>query len=78
MTGQRELGIPSRTVGPDYCRLSAFKTLVISTYNVRTLFQTGKLYQLFTGCADAGTDIIGIQEHRLTTTGSTEELWSED
>ena len=45
--------------GSDYCRLYAFKTLVISTYNVRTLFQTG--------CADAGIDMIGIQE-----------LWSED
>ena len=42
--------------GSDYCRLSAFKTLVISTYNVRTLFQTG--------CADAGIDMIGIQELR--------------
>ena len=64
--------------GSDYCRLSAFKTLVISTYNVRTLFQTGKLHQLFTGCADAGIDMIGIQEHRLFTTNPTEELWSED
>ena len=45
--------------GSDYCRLYAFKTLVISTYNVRTLFQTG--------CADAGIDMIGIQE-----------LWSEE
>ena len=64
--------------GSDYCLLSAFKTLVISTYNVRTLFQTGKLHQLFTGCADAGIDMIGIQEHRLFTTNPTEELWSED
>ena len=64
--------------GSDYCRLSAFRTLVISTYNVHTLFQTGKLHQLFTGCADAGIDMIGIQEHRLFTTNPTEELWSED
>ena len=56
--------------GSDYCRLSAFKTLAISTYNVRTLFQTG--------CVDAGIHMIGIQEHRLFTTNPTEELWSED
>ena len=48
------------------------------TANVRTLFQTGKLHQLFTGCADAGIDMIGIQKHRLFTSNSTEELWSED
>ena len=78
MTGQRELGTPSRTAGLDYCRLSAFKPLVISTYNVRTLFQTGKLHQLFTGCFYVGIDIVGILEHRLITTSSTEEIWSED
>ena len=33
---------------------------------------------MFTGCADAGIDMIGIQEHRLCTTNPTEELWSED
>lgn len=73
MTGQRKLGTPLRNVGPDYCRLSAFKTLVILLYNVRT----GKLHQLFTGC-DPGTDFIDMQEHKLITTSSTEELWSED
>ena len=30
------------------------------------------------GCADAGIDIIGIQEHRLITPNPTEELWSDD
>ena len=78
MTDQRELGTPSRTVGLDYCRLSAFKPLTICTYNVRTLFQHGKTHQLFMGCADAGVDIIGIQEHRLITPNPTEELWSDD
>ena len=78
MTDQRELGTPSRTVGLDYCRLSAFKPLTISTYNVRTLFQLGKTDQLFTGCVDAGVDIVGIQEHRLITPNPTEELWSDD
>ena len=36
MTGQRELGTTSRTVGPESCRLSTFKPLVISTYMIRT------------------------------------------
>ena len=30
------------------------------------------------GCADVGINIIGIQEHRLTTPNSTEELWSDN
>ena len=47
MTGQRELGTTSRTVGPESCRLSTFKPLVISAYNVRTLHQQGKSHQLF-------------------------------
>ena len=78
MTDQRELGTPSRTVGPDTRRLPAFKPLTISTYNVRTLYQQGKTHQLFMGCADAGVDIIGIQEHRLITSNPTDELWSDD
>ena len=78
MTDQRELGTRSQNVGLDYCRLSAFKPLTISTYNVRTLFQLGKTDQLFTGCVDAGVDIVGIQEHRLITPNPTEELWSDD
>ena len=59
-------------------RLSTFKPLVISTYNVRTLHQQGKTHQLFMGCSDVGIDIIGIQEHRLITKEPTEELWSDD
>ena len=78
MTGQRELGKTTRTVGPEMRRLCAFKPLVVSTYNVRTLYQQGKSHQLFMGCSDAGTDIIGIQEHRLITTNPTEELRSDD
>ena len=78
MTGQRELGTTSRTVGPESCRLSTFKPLVISTYNVRILHQQGKAHQLFMGCSDVGIDIIGIQEHRLITKEPTEELWSDD
>lgn len=78
MTYQRELGTSARTVDPNYCRLSALKPLVISTYNVRTLFQQGKIHQLFVGCADTGVDIIGLREHRRITTNPTEELWSDD
>ena len=74
MTGQWELGTTSRTVGPESCRLSTYKPLVISTYNVRTLHQQGKTHQLFMGCSDVGIDIIGIQEHRLITKEPTEEL----
>ena len=77
VTDQRELGTSARTVGPDYCRLSTFKPLAISTYNVRTLFQQGKTHQPLMGC-DTGVDIIGLQEHRLITTNPTEELWSDD
>ena len=78
MTGQREPGTPSQTVGPDMSRLPTFKPLVVSTYNVRTLHQKGKSHQLFMGCNDAGVDIVGIQEHRLITSSPTEGLWSDD
>ena len=78
MTGQRELGTTSRTVGPEKRRLSTFKPLNVSTYNVRTLHQHGKAHLLFTGCADAGVEIVGIQEHRLITSKPTDELWSDD
>ena len=67
MTGQREFGTTLRTVGPELCCLSIFKPLVISTYNVRTLYQQRKTHQLFMGCFEVGIDIIGIQEHRLIT-----------
>ena len=78
MTGQRELGTPSRTAGPDMSRLSTFKPLLVSTYNVRTLYQQGKLHQFFSGCNDVNLDIVGIQEHRLITSSPTDELWSDD
>ena len=78
MTGQRELGTTTRTVGLEKRRLPTFKPLNVSTYNVRTLFQQGKAQQLFLGCEDAGVDIVGIQEHRLFTSQPTDELWSDD
>ena len=39
----------------------------MSTYNVRTLKRTGKLYQLTTGYLKNRLDVIGIQGHRLQT-----------
>ena len=76
--GQRELGTTSQTAGLEPCRLSTFKPLIISTYNVRTLYQQGKTHHLFMGCSDVGIDIIGIQEHRLITKDRSDELWSDD
>ncbi|XP_072041209.1 craniofacial development protein 2-like [Amphiura filiformis] len=78
MTGQREPGTPSQTVGPDMSRLPTFKPLVVSTYNVRKLHQQGNTHQLFTDCSDAGVDIVDVQEHRLITSSLTDELWSDD
>ena len=78
MMGQREPGTPSRTVGLDMSRLSVFKPLAVSTYNVRTLYQRGQTYQLFMGCNDAGIDIAGVQEHRLITPSSTAQLQTKD
>ncbi len=34
--------------------------------------------KLFLGCSEAGIDIAGSQEHRLITTDSTAEIWSDD
>ena len=48
-----------------------------STYNCRTLFQTGKFDQLVKQAVDIpGIDIIGIQEHRWITTETTSKCWS--
>ena len=40
------------------------KAITISTYNVHTLKQTGKLHQLLYGCTENNTDLVAIQEHR--------------
>ena len=37
----------------------------MSTYNVKTLKHTEKLYQLIKGCSKNMFDIIAIQKHRL-------------
>ena len=78
MTDQRELGTRS-TAGPDYFRLSSFKLLAISTYNVRALFQQGKLinYSWITGTREAHKRTTGT--HARSARGTephTHRLWS--
>jgi hypothetical protein len=43
------------------------KAITISTYNVRTLKQTGKLHQFVYGCNQNNIDLAAIQEHRWQT-----------
>ena len=59
-------------------KLRVAKPLTISTYNVRTLYQKGKLHQLMTGCSEQGIDIVGIQEHRLITNKDLDKEWFDD
>ena len=47
--------------------LSHRKVIKISTYNVRTLKQPGKLHQLIDGCINNGIDLVAVQEHRWQT-----------
>ncbi|CAF1276710.1 unnamed protein product [Adineta ricciae] len=47
------------------------KTIAISTYNVRTLKQTGKLHQLIYGCNKNNIDLVAVQEHRWQTSEQT-------
>ena len=59
------------------------KTITISTYNVRTLKQTGKLHQLVYGCNKNNIDLVAVQEHRWQTLEQTntayqalnDEIW---
>jgi hypothetical protein len=46
-------------------RYERLPLLKFSTYNVRTLFQTGKLHDLVTGATEQGLAAIGVQEHRF-------------
>ena len=48
--GPAGTGTPTRTDGLEKCRLSAFKPLVVSAYNVCNLYQHGNTHQVFTGC----------------------------
>ncbi|CAF1615910.1 unnamed protein product, partial [Adineta ricciae] len=47
------------------------KTITISTSNVRTLKQTGKLHQLIYGCNKNNIDLVAVQEHRWQTSEQT-------
>ena len=60
MMSQRKLGTPTRTDGHEKCHLSAFKPLVVSTYNARTQYQHRKTQQ---HCTDAGGAIAGIRKN---------------
>ena len=51
----------------DKARVRVHTPLRISTYNMRTLKRTGRLYQLIKGCSKNILDIIVILEHRLQT-----------
>ena len=75
MKQQRET---ERTVGADRKRMPLGTPIVVSTYNVRTLYQTGKFHQLCCGGIDAGVNIIGVQEHRLDSNDPISEKWSDD
>jgi exonuclease III len=47
--------------------LSSKAATIISTYNVRTIKEIGKIHQLISGCIETGIDIVAIQEHRWQT-----------
>ncbi len=47
--------------------LSHRKVIKISTYNVRTLKQLGKLHQLIDECINNDIDLVAVQEHRWQT-----------
>ncbi|CAF1638407.1 unnamed protein product [Adineta ricciae] len=51
------------------------KTITISTYNVRTLKQTGKLHQLIYGCNQNNIDLVAVQEHRWQTSEQTNRTY---
>ena len=56
----------------------AFNKLIVSIYNVQTLYQHGKSHQLFTGWADAGIDIVVIKERHLITSSPIDGIWLDD
>src|SRR5688572_4174145 len=53
------------------------KYILVATYNVKTLYQTGKFHQLPTGSEKVNLDFIAIQEHRWTTE-EVEYKWHSD
>ena len=75
MKQQRET---ERTAAADRDHIPLGHPITVSSYNVRTLHQTGKFHQLCCGSLDAGIDIVGVQEHRLISTTPITEQWSDD
>jgi hypothetical protein len=70
-------GQTARTHGADRMA-SLHKQLKVATYNVRTLYQSGKFHQLCTGCKSVGIDLASIQEHRWTTESEVDFQWHSD
>lgn len=54
------------------------KNFIISTYNVRTLYQIGKFHQLAKGCHKIGLHFVAIQEHRWTTDNEIDSIYTDD
>src|SRR5579862_9921053 len=54
------------------------KNFTVSSYNVRTLYETGKFHQLVTGCTQFNLSFIAIQEHRWYTNNDIEQCWTDD
>lgn len=67
-----------RSITANRDRISLNIPIIISTHNVRTLYQSGKFHQLCCGSLDAGLNIIGVQEHCLISSTPLTELWSDD
>ena len=49
-----------------------------SMFNLRTLYQTGKLDQLLRGARNLPLDIIGIQEHQWITKETLSQYWNDE
>ena len=49
-----------------------------SLFNVRTLYETGKLDQLLRGAQNFPLDIIGIQEHQWITKETLSRYWNDE
>lgn len=67
-----------RTASADRDQIPLGTPIVVSTYNVQTLYQPGKFHQLCSGSTDAGVNIVAVQEHRLLSTNPLTEKWSDD
>src|SRR6478609_7012263 len=54
------------------------RNFLISSYNVRTLCQTGKFHQLCNGCSKHKLDFVAIQEHRWITESEYDQIWNDN